>query len=156
MPTHRRTPSTTYDLADAAQMHSPAWVAMPEDDDEELDKLSNDVVSWSATAWYVMLSMIILVALFFAKAPYWLLGIVAAEVYASLRRVAGQLSGIEGGAAFEKDVRSRPSRQRRLRHFTSLHLVEGAPVDEIVAKFLALDELKMVRIPEQPVPRPLC
>ena len=36
-------------------------------------------------------------------------------------------------------------RERRIRHFTSLRLAKGAPIDEIVARFLALDSLEEVR-----------
>jgi len=123
-------------------MRSPAWMAIPDDDDDEAVIVQKHVSSMSGTLWWLLTSMAILVLLMYAEAPLWLIAIVAAEAYASGRRwVVKQYS--EKPATGEDAPAT--ERQRRLRHFTSLKLKPGAPLDEIVARFTSLDSMRTVR-----------
>ena len=132
---------------DAANLQQPNWVAMPDEEDEEAEGIRQQASSISATVWWLFTSLAMLAGMLLmaetVRAPWWLIAVVAAETYASLRRVLLRWSlkdGDSGDAAVK-----RAKRQRRLRHFTSMRLVEGAPVDEIVARWLALDALTAVR-----------
>ena len=132
---------------DAAKLRSPAWVAMPDDDDDEAVQVKAEISSINATVWWfgttcVMLAAMLLVAETIA-APWWLVAVTAAEAYASLRRVILKYS------KEQKQPAAAPKRPpTRLRHFTSLRLAQGAPVDELVARFLALDAMPDVRTVE--------
>lgn len=142
---HRRMPSDAVPLASpAGQLRSPAWMAVPDDDDEEATEVRQFSRGVSASAWWMAASLAILVLLLTAQSelvPWWLVAVVAAEAYASGRRMFFQEPA---GAAGSQDARVF-KRQRRLRHFTSARLKPSAPVDELLARFLALDELGAVR-----------
>jgi len=61
---------------------------------------------------------------------------VLAEIVLSVRRFGGRLSGWLGS-----DVQQKKSLERqRFRHFVSVRLLPEAPVDELVASFLAFDQ----------------
>jgi len=128
---------------DAASMRSPAWVAVPDADEDEASQVTAQATSISGTFWWLFTSAVMLVALLMSsQAPWWLCAIVGAETYVSLRRL---VLSLYGGDAPKPGAAQQARRERRLRHFTSLQLAEGAPVDEIVARYLALDALKEVR-----------
>ena len=133
---HRRVPSTSYEAISSEKLGQPAWMAIPDDDDAEVEKAR----SWSGTAWWMIISGCVLAVLMHGEAPWWLIAIVAAEAYTSLRRVIGSL-----GKGAIVGAKSKAARTRRLRHFTSVRLAVGAPLDEIVARFLAFDSLETVR-----------
>ena len=87
------------------------------------------------------------------RAPWWLVAVTAAEAYASLRRVVLKLSRAQGSAP-PRSLSPPPTQQQRrsatrVRHFTSMRLADGSPVDEIVARFLALDEMSEVSGPDR-------
>jgi len=124
-------------------MKSPGWMAVPDDNEDEAMKVNSQARSMSATAWWLLVSSAVLAVLMHGEAPWWLIAIVAAEAYSSLRRVLIRMG--KGTAALPPDSVETPTRLRRLRHFTSVKLAEGAPVDEIVARFLAFDSLGSVR-----------
>ena len=138
-PAHRRTPSTQYEPMSAATMRSPGWMAMPDDDD--VNQVNKQAWSLSATMWWLIVSSCMLAVLTYGEAPWWLISIVAAELYVSLRRVVINMSQV----APTEGQEAGPKRSRRLRHFTSVRLAEGSPIDDIVARFLALDDLSSVR-----------
>lgn len=102
--------------------------------------------SLSATFWYLLTSLSMLAGMLLmgetVRAPWWLIAIVAAEAYASLRRFILKLSRTDANSS----ARPRVKRQRRLRHFVSMKLAAGAPVDELVARWLTLDALESVRL----------
>ena len=148
-------------VQDAATLRSPGWVAMPEDDDEEALEVAAHATEISATTWYMVANAAMLAAMLLMgetlRAPWWLIAIVAAETYASFRRRLTYDSKSSGCGRRKPHV----SRQRRLRHFTSLRLAAGAPVDEIIARWLALDELRSVSGHTQsnflaPIPHMMC
>ena len=146
MQRHRRTPSSNYEPVPANAIHQPGWVAMPDENEDELMNVESQARSWSATMWWLFVSASVLAVLTYGEAPWWLITIVAAEVYASLRRWLLGLRSVTSTAAFASP--GTPTRERRLRHFTSVRLSEGAPIDEIVARFLTLDSLSSVRTVE--------
>jgi len=147
---------------DAVKMRSPAWVAQPDDDDDdEMNKIGQKASAIGTTAWFlitsgVMLSMLVVSGkgplgvwstnsyLSGWDAPWWLTAIFAAEAYASFRRLAMRWQR-GGTVAADPTAALTPKRTRRLRHFTSMRLVEDAPIEEIVAKFTELDALPSVR-----------
>jgi hypothetical protein len=148
---------------DASMLRSPAWTAMPDDDDEEADQVMRGISSISGTFWWLLTSTVMLAFLLQSsvgpwgfwssgeipslgpwQAPWWLTVIFAAEAYASIRRLILRYWSSDAQQSSEGRGRGK-QRNRRLRHFTSLRLAEGAPVDEIVARFLALDALSEVR-----------
>ena len=142
---HRRMPSDAVPLASpAVQMRSPAWNAVPDDDDEEATDVILATRTMSASAWWMVVSLAVLGFLLQSElAPWWLVAIFGAEGYACCRRMFVQYvdGSVDSAGAAPRAVK----RQRRLRHFTSLRLSPSAPIDEIVARFLALDALPAVR-----------
>jgi hypothetical protein len=154
MPMHRRMPSGT--SLDSVKLRSPAWMAVPDDDDDEVIEVRTQAATRVGTAWWVIGSLGILGFLLQSQlAPWWFVALVGAETYVVIRRWLDALGGGGGGggggsgagaagAAGAGGGGGVPS-GRRFRHFTSLRLARGAPVDEVVAAFLALDSLECVR-----------
>ena len=61
---HRRMPSDAVPLASpAGQLRSPAWMAVPDDDDEEATEVRQFSRGVSASAWWMAASLAILVLL---------------------------------------------------------------------------------------------
>ena len=120
-------------------------MAVPDDDDEEATEVGAATRGLSASAWWMVVSFAILLLLLQSElAPTWIIAIVAAEAYASSRRLFITRLNLDGTSPAQQQDRF-SMRQRRLRHFTSARLVPSAPVDDIVAQFLALDGLGLVR-----------
>lgn len=138
MATHRRIPSTSYNPVAAADLDQPGWVAVPDVDDGMVQQVN----SRAQLSWWLLVSLSLLVVLLFGEAPWWLVAVAAAEAYASLRRFVVDLSAV---APPQKDALETPSRVQRLRHFTSVRLAKGAPLEDVIARFLALDSLPSVR-----------
>jgi hypothetical protein len=134
---------------DASRLRSPAWVALPDDDDDEAVQVGREASSISSTVWWLGTTMVMLAAMLLHAenhAPWWLVAITAAEAYASFRRVillTGR--GTFGGSSSQQQQQTPKAKPTRVRHFTSLRLAEGAPIDEIVARFVALDSMSEVR-----------
>ena len=134
-------------------MRSPAWVALPDEDDDEAAQVGREASSITSTVWWLGTTMVMLAAMLLHaenQAPWWLVAITAAEAYASFRRVllnVTQGGGAFGGAGAQQQQQQQQPKQKptRVRHFTSLRLAEGAPIDEIVARFVALDAMSAVR-----------
>ena len=146
---------------DASRLRSPSWVGQPDDDDDEATQITRGAISISSAAWFVLTTTVFVAMLlqsragplgFWAEdasfsswqAPWWLTAIFAAEAYASFRRLLFKAyhGGSGGGGGGTGPLKQR---ERRIRPFTSLRLAKGAPIDEIVARFLALDSLEEVR-----------
>ena len=160
---HRRAPS----FGDAVKLASPSWVGQPDDDadEDEIARAANRASAIGTTVWFLLTSGVMLAMLVLSgsgplgfwstgalpsgwDAPWWLTAIFAAEAYASFRRLflKWQLGRSSVDLLGQRKLSElAEKRQRRLRHFTSMRLAEGAPVDLIVAKFLELDELAAVR-----------
>ena len=62
------------------------------------------------------------------QAPWWLVALTGCEAYASFRRVLLRYS-YKNNKKQQQQQPQRPRPPTRLRHFTSLRLVAGAPVD---------------------------
>ena len=120
----------------------------------------------TATFWWLGTTMVMLAAMLLhaetLRAPWWLVAVTAAEAYASFRRVMLKMtysssttltSSASSTNLQQQQQRKQP--QRRLRHFTSVRLAEGAPTDEIVARFLALDAMSEVHRPSPYAPQPM-
>lgn len=126
---------------DALNLQQPSWVAMPDEDDAAASKAKEEAEAvMSPLWWFVSTAALGAALLMFADSshvPWWLLALLAAEGYAFLRRVL---------VTTVKPKRARPAaRLRRLRHFTSMKLKPGAPADEMVAMFLAVDAMAEVK-----------
>lgn len=122
-----------------------AGLAMPEPESNE--RQSSLWQQVSSTVWWLFATIAVFVGfLLHSETPKWVLAVVAAEGYASMRRLARKLSK-KGGANSEgpRKVPLAASRHRRLRHFTSARLRAGAPVEEIIGAFIALDAMPAVR-----------
>jgi hypothetical protein len=147
MPTHRRMPSDFVPAAlPAVRMRSPAWVAMPDDDDDD----AMEVTGLSQTGWWLVTCLAVVAFLLYGSAPWWLIAIVAAEVYASIRRVIFTFADKTSESSVTVSAAGASGRSqfretgRTWRHFTSVQLVSDAPVDAIIASYLSLDRLDMV------------
>lgn len=129
---------------DALNMQQPSWVAMPDEDDEAAAKASEDARATLSPLWWFLSTAALGAALLLfadsSSVPWWLVALVAAEAYVSLRRLISTF-GTQPASKAAKP----PARLRRLRHFTSLKVKPGAPAEEIVAAFLALDSLPSVK-----------
>ena len=146
-------------------MRSPSWMAVPDDDEEEeMSKIGSKASAIGSTAWFlvtsgVMLSMLVISGkgplgiwttnsyLSGWDAPWWLTAIFACEAYASWRRalIKWKRSKSEVGDPGSSAASLAAKRTRRLRHFTSMRLVDGAPVEELITRFIELDALASVR-----------
>ena len=106
------------------------------------DEITASTRAAGGSIWWLVTTISVFVGMMLhGEMPLWIRGVVAAEIYASVRL----LINLKGGGDSRKPANKSPTRHRRLRHFTSVRLRKGAPVDEIVASFLALDELPCVR-----------
>ena len=153
----------TSSATDASGLRSPSWVAVAEDEDE-IAALGNRALEFGTTAWFIFTSGVMLAMLVISgrgplgiwstsqyltgwDAPWWLTAIFAAEAYASFRRLALRysLGRKYDNSSSHVAALAATRRLRRLRHFPSARLVEGAPVEEIVSRFVALDAMPAVR-----------
>ena len=133
-------------------------LSMPDADDDELGPLASDSPlrhgrTLAGSLWWTISSVALVAALMSASMPLWLQLVAAAEAYASLRRaVIWWVSGdaADGPPKGHVSTERRPAAPEppgpgRLRHFVSFRFKPTAPADEIVARFLGLDALPMVR-----------
>ncbi|KAL1522233.1 hypothetical protein AB1Y20_021869 [Prymnesium parvum] len=112
-------------------------LAMPDDED---DVVGNVTRTASAVTWWTVSSTVLCIGLLLHSGfdvPWFVAVIVFAEILISLARLWGQL--VRSGAKRSE------KRRHRLRHFMSVRLHEGAPVDELVASFLSLDQMECVK-----------
>ncbi len=117
--------------------YEPSGGAVPSPDDE----VSESATRISGSIWYTFTIVSVFIGfMLHGETPRWVLGVVAAEAYASLRRLVMLTAAPRG-----RRVKSAPVPHRRFRHFTSARLRAGAPVDELVAAFVSLDEMRCVR-----------
>lgn len=96
----------------------------------------------SASLWWGIASAVLCIGLLLHSGfdvPWWVAVIVIVEALLSFRRVVMYLTGSGG------DTQQKASRRRRLRHFISVKLLPGAPVDDVIASFFALDQLPGVQ-----------
>ena len=118
-----------------------AGLAMPEEEDNVMQSRVTGTVWWLFATVAVFIGFML-----HEQTPKWVLAVVAAEGYASMRRLVSQLrSGRPSGNKPRRASFEAVPRHRRLRHFTSVRLKIGAPVEEIVAAFVALDGMPAVR-----------
>ena len=129
-----------------------------------MSKIGSKASAIGSTAWFlvtsgVMLSMLVISGkgplgiwttnsyLSGWDAPWWLTAIFACEAYASWRRalIKWKRSKSEVGDPGSSAASLAAKRTRRLRHFTSMRLVDGAPVEELITRFIELDALASVR-----------
>uniref|UniRef100_A0A6V4VW48 Stress-response A/B barrel domain-containing protein n=1 Tax=Prymnesium polylepis TaxID=72548 RepID=A0A6V4VW48_9EUKA len=93
--------------------------------------------------WWAATSIVLCIGLLLHSGidvPWFVALILVAEFLVSVRRLGGQLSWWSDGQP-RKNVEQR----QRLRHFMSVRLHPDAPIDEIVAAFLSLDQLEGVK-----------